>query len=511
MLFQSKNKKEEKNFNNEFNLAISIELERFGEANSYHFKSQEELAKISKYKINSDPKQALNNYQQQAGFSAEIKTEARTNASNAINKSNERISRTDNIGSVNHTKYDHVKVDSRGNPILDKNGNFVGGSQQKMHSYENMKEKYLKYSKKDLYLKYENTPIDIPSDQLQNILDIYSDKIVELEEQEKSLRRSGKIELANQKAEEIKRTKDVKTRFRDSKVTLEDAMEARKNHNISVAKDIVKVSHQAGLEAAKYGGGFTVFFSSLKNIFSVKNKEKEVYEALKDISLDTGKATLLSYSAGFSTTAVQGLLKSTNKQILQNMSKGNLPSVIIQTGLIIGKQAKDLALGKISFSEFNKNIGKEGHILTGSMAGANLGAIVGTAVFPGAGTIVGGVIGGISASIMTGMMHSELMKSIYEVEVSNQRREDIQKYCENLIKQEQEYRKKISDFYDTYLDAKERDISKGFEMISLAIIENKDINNGLKIVSNSYGFNIKFSSKEDFKSFIKNGKTLGID
>ena len=103
------------------------------------------------------------------------------------------------------------------------------------------------------------------------------------------------------------------------------------------------------------------------------------------------------------------------------------------------------------------------------------------------------------------------MKSIYEVEVSNQRREDIQKYCENLIKQEQEYRKKISDFYDTYLDAKERDISKGFEMISLAIIENKDINNGLKIVSNSYGFNIKFSSKEDFKSFIKNGKTLGID
>lgn len=512
MLFQSKNKKEEKKFNNELNLAISIELERFGEANSYHFKSQEELAKISKYKINSDPKQALNNYQQQAGFSAEIKTEARTNALNAINKSNERISRTDNIGSVNHTTYDHVKVDSRGNPILDKNGNFVGGSQQKMHSYENMKEKYLKYSKKEqLYIKYENTPIDIPSDQLQNILDIYSDEIVKLEEQEKSLRRSGKIELANQKAEEIKRTKDVKTRFRDSKVTLEDAMEARKNHNISVTKDIVNVSHQAGLEAAKYGSSLSLFISSIKNIFAVKNNEKDLYKALKDVTLDTGKGALLSYSAGFSTTAVQGLLKSTNKQILQNMSKGNLPAAIIQTGLIIGKQAKDLALGKISFSEFNKNIGKEGHILTGSMAGANLGAIVGTAVFPGAGTIVGGVIGGISASIITSMMHSELMKSINDIEVSNKRREDIKKYCENLIKQEQEYRKKISDFYDTYLDAKEREISKGFEMISLAIIENKDINNGLKIVSNSYGFNIKFSSKEDFKSFIKNGKTLGID
>ena len=53
MLFQSKNKKEEKKFNNELNLAISIELERFGEANSYHFKSQEELAKLEKIRLDS--------------------------------------------------------------------------------------------------------------------------------------------------------------------------------------------------------------------------------------------------------------------------------------------------------------------------------------------------------------------------------------------------------------------------------------------------------------------------
>ncbi|EFU69577.1 hypothetical protein HMPREF9401_1451 [Aliarcobacter butzleri JV22] len=506
MLFQSKKKKEEKEFNNEVNLAISIELERFGEANSYHFRSQEELSKIAKYKIN--PNYENNNYHQQAGFSAEIKTEARTNASNAVNKSNERISRTDNIGSVNHTKYDHVKLDSRGNPILDSNGDFIGGSQQKMHKEIKT---YKKYAKKELFEKYKSTPIDVPKEQLQDILNMYDADIKNLEKQETNLRRNGNNELANNKAEEIKRTKDVKSRFRDSKVTIEEALEARKNHNISIAKDIVKVSHQAGLEAAKYGGGFTVIFSSIKNIFSVKNKEKEVYEALKDISLDTGKATLLSYSAGFSTTAVQGLLKSTNKQILQNMSKGNLPAAIIQTGLIIGKQAKDLALGKISFSEFNKNIGKEGHILTGSMAGANLGAIIGTVVFPGAGTIVGGVIGGISASIITGMMHSELMKSINDIEVSNKRREEIQKYCNKLIEQEREYRKNMSDFYDTYLDAKEREISKGFERISLSIIENKDITNGLKIISNSYGFDIKFQNKEDFRSFIKSGKTLGID
>ncbi|WP_152059064.1 hypothetical protein [Aliarcobacter butzleri] len=506
MLFQSKKKKEEKEFNNEVNLAISIELERFGEANSYHFRSQEELSKIAKYKIN--PNYKNNNYHQQAGFSAEIKTEARTNASNAVNKSNERISRTDNIGSVNHTKYDHIKLDSRGNPILDSNGDFIGGSQQKMHKEIKT---YKKYAKKELFEKYKSTPIDVPKEQLQDILNMYDADIKNLEKQETNLRRNGNNELANNKAEEIKRTKDVKSRFRDSKVTIEEALEARKNHNISIAKDIVKVSHQAGLEAAKYGGGFTVIFSSIKNIFSVKNKEKEVYEALKDISLDTGKATLLSYSAGFSTTAVQGLLKSTNKQILQNMSKGNLPAAIIQTGLIIGKQAKDLALGKISFSEFNKNIGKEGHILTGSMAGANLGAIIGTVVFPGAGTIVGGVIGGISASIITGMMHSELMKSINDIEVSNKRREEIQKYCNKLIEQEREYRKNMSDFYDTYLDAKEREISKGFEMISLSIIENKDITNGLKIISNSYGFDIKFQNKEDFRSFIKSGKTLGID
>lgn len=498
--------KKEKNFDKEVNIAIALEIERFGMANAEHFKSYVHLEKIAGYKIN--PEYEANNYSQQAGFSAEIKTEARTNAENIINKSNKRISRTDNIGSVNHQQYDHVQVSKNGKPIINDNGSYVGGSQQKMHKSIAT---YAKYSKGELYLKYKDTPIDVPTDQLYEILDMYSNDIKILEEQERVLRANGKLELADSTLAEINKKKDVMSRFRDSKVSLDDAMEARKHHIVSVGKDIVRISHKAGVESAKFGAKFGLFISSLNNIISFRKDEKEIKQVMLDITLDTGKSGLFAYASGFSSTAIQGVLKASNKQILQNMSKGNIPTAILQTGMILSKQAKDLILGEISINDFMKNIGQEGHSLASSIAGANFGAIVGTAIFPGAGTIVGGVIGGITASIITGSLYSELINSINELEVSNQKRIEINEYCQYLIEEEKEYRKYLSDFYDKYLDDKEKELTRGFQEIGLAIMNKQDIKLGLEVITNTYGFDIKFRNINEFKKFIKSEKVLGED
>lgn len=54
------------------------------------------LKSISKSKVN--PNYEHQNIQQQAGFSAEVKVVARENAEAIINKSNQRVVRTDDIG-----------------------------------------------------------------------------------------------------------------------------------------------------------------------------------------------------------------------------------------------------------------------------------------------------------------------------------------------------------------------------------------------------------------------------
>lgn len=506
MLFiGSKEKNKENDFNLEVNLAISNQLEKFGFANAEHFKSYSDLQKIANSKINTQ--YAENNYHQQSGFSAEIKTEARRNAKNIMDGKNIRVKRTDNIGQVNHPKFDHVEVDKKGNPILTNDGSFQGGSQQKVHI--NL-ETYDRYSKIEWYEKYKDTPIDVPSDQLDEIKKRYSSRINELKQQELRLRKEGKIELADQKKTELERTKDVKNRFRDSNVSTAESMEARKSPTLSVVKDVAKISHKAGLESAKSGAVIGGTISFLKNIFSVKNREKDVQKAMKDVAFDTGKSTLINYATAASSTTIQGVLKASSNQIAQNLAKGSMPTVIFQTGIILSKQTKKLITGEITISEFTKNIGQEGMTLATSLTGANLGAIVGTFIVPGVGSIVGGVIGGMVTSIMSSSIYSELQKSIHDTELSNKQREMIRDYCAELIKQEREYREYTMAIYDQYFNDKEVEIRRGFEKVNLAIQKGDNIHDGLSMIGQAFNLKLKFETTSDFEKFIKNEQVLRL-
>ncbi|MFH0709374.1 MAG: hypothetical protein V2A75_04120 [Pseudomonadota bacterium] len=499
------NSKKQKEFNTEVNLAICIELERFGFANAEHFKSYADLSKVAESKIN--PQYADNNYHQQSGFSAEIKTEARINAENIINDSDKRIKRTDKIGNVNHPKFDHVDVDKNGNPILNNDGTFKGGSQQKVHI--NI-ETYDKYSKPELYEKYQGAPIDVPTNQLEEIKQRYANTIENLQQQEAKLRQSGKIELANEKNAEITRAKDVRNRFRDSKVSTDEAMEARKNPALSVGKDIADISHKAGVEASKMGASIGGGLSLLKNIFLVIKGESDTYNATKNVIIDTGKSAAVSYATGASSSAIQGALKASGSQITQNLAKGNTPTLIIQTSIIIVQYTKKLVAGKITPLEFAKHMGQESTTLATSITGANLGAIVGTLIVPGVGTIVGGVIGGMVASIMSSAVYSELQKSIHDLELSNQQREMIRQYCQSLIKQEKEYREYTMSIFDKYFDNKEFEIRNGFENVSLAFQNGTDINQGLSMIGQAFNINLQFDNAQGFKNFVKSDQVLRL-
>ena len=158
---------------------------------------------------------------QQAGFSAEVKKVARENAENIINKKDERIARTDDITvdgkkAVNDQRFDHAKVDKHGSPILDRDGNLTGGSQQKCH-FGDVK-KYDQYSNPKLSEKYKGAEIDVPSDQYEDIQRRCSEQIDKLEPQEQRLRADGKCDLADRKRADIERKKDLKKRLRDSGV-----------------------------------------------------------------------------------------------------------------------------------------------------------------------------------------------------------------------------------------------------------------------------------------------------
>ena len=325
-----KEKKKLNNFQKEIDLAIGNTMERYGEASSYFFK---EYPKLKYMKDNWKSQSST-----QKGFAAEVKTVSRTNAENSINGNNKRIARTDDIGKVNHPKYDSVEINKDGTPKLDNSGNYMGGAQEKFHESVESYDKYYKTEVKikgkivNLYEKYEGGKIDVPSDKITEIKDRWNEEIRNLENQETYLKKNGNAELANKKREEIERIKDAKKRLRDSKVTIKESIEARENPLLSTAKDIGKVANKAGVKAAKSGAVIGGVVSGVQNTKKILDGEKEIKEAAFDVAKDTGKAAIKSYGTAASSAAVGGALKASSKQVLQNLAKKNGPTTIVATG-----------------------------------------------------------------------------------------------------------------------------------------------------------------------------------
>ncbi|MGE4300941.1 MAG: hypothetical protein AB7F40_04980 [Victivallaceae bacterium] len=368
--------------------------------------SYKELADIAESKINPDF--AATNYQQQAGFSAEVKNVARTNAENIINQNNTRIARTDNVGAVNHSQFDFVLVDKNNVPILDSNGQYLGGTQQKnFNSVKNYDKLLIRE-----YDHYKDAKIAVPPDQYDEIIAHWNGKIQDLSQQSSYLRGRGEDAQANDIDAKIAKIKDVKSRTVASKVSTKDAMEARKSPLKSTVKDIGRVAHRAGIASMKTGIAVEGSLAAAKNLYAVNRGDKSGKEAIVDVATDVGKAATYSYARGVTNAAVGGALRSTSNQILKNLSKGNGPTAVVNTGIILAKSTMSLISGNISPEEYVKNIGREGTTLAASMTGANLGAVVGTCIFPGVGSIVGGVIGGMIASMLSGSMYCALQKSI---------------------------------------------------------------------------------------------------
>jgi hypothetical protein len=102
-------------------------VQRYGSAAKEHYvaysgqdnEAGQALAKslksISEEKVNPDYE--YQNIHQQAGYSAEVKGTARTNAENIIKGDKTRKVRTDDQGRVNDPLYDTVLVDAEGNVV----------------------------------------------------------------------------------------------------------------------------------------------------------------------------------------------------------------------------------------------------------------------------------------------------------------------------------------------------------------------------------------------------------
>lgn len=516
-----KDEKKEKNTKENFiaGLSTSEVVDRYGSANAEHIVGytgvnnetgqvlQKGLKEISTHNVNEKYKE--NNLRQQAGFSAEVKKTARTNAENIINKNDERIARTDDIivngkKIVNHEQFDHAKVDKNGNPILDQNGCLSGGSQQKVH-YGDV-EKYDKYSKPELYEKYKDAEFDVPSDQYEDIQISYSKKISQLEEQEQRLRADGKNELADQKRSEIERRKDLKKRFRDSGVSTEEAMEARKDPFLSTVKDMGKISHRAGVEAAKGAMIISGSISIVQNAIALAQGDKDLHEALTDTAKTTAKSVGISYTSGFAGSFLKSGMQQSKSAYVRGLSKTSLPALAVTICLETGKCIKNYIKGDIDEVELLQELGKTGTGMTASSLGAALGQIA--IPIPIAGAIVGGMIG----YTLNSFFYTEALNALKGAKESEENYYRTKAICEAARLQLNSYEKQIREEFQIQFSESVRFYSDAFDQLNTSIMSGDitKFENSIKLFSDRLGKELHYKSFSEFDEAMNFNESILI-
>lgn len=453
-------------------------VQRFGSAAKQHYVAysgidnetgqtlHKGLKSISKSKVNPNNKEQ--NIKQQAGFSAEVKSTARKNARNIINKEPVRYSRTDDLNKVNDPLYDLVELDVMGE-IIDGSGSqmkFVGSTPDELL-------KKLNSSKFQKYID-ANAILDIADDDYDALMGvngnpgIIDQKIENLKRQAERAKENGNAELARSKQEQIDKYNKIKKNLRKSGLTRKEAIEARMHPGLSTVKDIARVSHEAGKEQAKYGAVISGSVSIIKNIVALVKEEKTPEEAAQSVVLDTGKGAAASYVTAFAGTAIKGGMQNAPSVYVQSLAKTNLASGLVTTTLSVGKTMHRYFRGDIDGAECIEELGQNG---VGEIGSAIFSSI-GVAVAPGTLSIIGGLAGATFGYAAATAIYQELATALKDAKIAHEERIRIEAECAVAIKMIQEYRKEMNEMVSKYLTENIQTFNAGFLEMDKAILEN---------------------------------------
>ncbi|WQZ04209.1 hypothetical protein KVL85_02285 [Helicobacter pylori] len=322
--------------------STSEESALYASANRENLSVLDRLEEISKRKIN--PNYINQNINQQAGYSAEIKEQAHANANNILAGKRERICQYDDLSSAqkdqigerfpdyatpskNHEIVDYISVDEKGNVI-------PGTLTQSKFVGRNGAECFEKFLSKD-YEKYlkNGMKMEIPKDFFGDFQKAANIKIKSLESRIAKQKELGDFQKAGILKRRLQKCKTIKANTRPASITKAEAIEARLNPKLSVAKDVTNLSHQAGMNAMPTGALIGGGVSLVTNVYECVANGKDPKKAIKHTAIATLKGGALSYGSTFASSSLGGLMQSSANKIIQSLGKGSVPAMIVGAAL----------------------------------------------------------------------------------------------------------------------------------------------------------------------------------
>lgn len=392
------------------------------------------LLKISQGNLNAD--YVNQNVKQQAGFSAEVASVSKRNAQAIINKESSRFSRSEDIAGYgkNHNVVDIVELldDSE----ITSQMKFVKNPKDLLKDIACGEGKKKDFSR---YLSVDK--LEVPTEQVSEMKAICQSEAQKLTEQSEVLKNLGKTELADKALKQAKNYEALENKITDSGLTTEEAIKYRLDPKAMVRKDIAKVSHRAGVEGLKFGVAIGGSISAVNNIIAVYSGDKEFSEAV----LATSKDTLISGATGYATaasgTAIKTYMAQSSKEVVRNISKSNMPAMVVTACLSTGKSIKKYTTGEIGEAELAEEIGLS---MVGMMSSSMFAAIGQVAIpIPVLGALIGGMVG----YALTNTMYQSFFEVLKDAKLSTEHRQLIEMQCEAAKLLSKEYELRIKDLF----------------------------------------------------------------
>lgn len=446
------------------------------------------LKDVAESKVN--PQYAEQNLKQQAGFSAEIKETARANEENILNKTGTRKIRTDDMGRVNDPLYDHMELDAQGQIIPGSGGQmkFVGKSPQECLD-KLMSTKYQKYVDHDV-------SFEVPSDYYDGIKEEIAARTEKLERQLDAAKRRGKDDVAAQKRKQIEKLKKIKNGLKKSRLSNDEALEARQHPKLSTAKEINRLSHQTGVGAAKssalIGGGLSL----VQNAVAVMEGKLDADEALANTAATAVKAGASGYAIGYGTTALMATMRNSSTALMRTLSNTGLPAAVVSSAVLSVQAVCDCLRGKISAGDCLQQVGKNTLTVTSSMAYATAGQ----ALIPI--PVVGAVVGGLAGYALTAGCLASLMEARESARLAHEERLRVEAECNQAIAAIRSYRAEMNRYTTLYFTQQRDLFNASFAQMKKALMLD-DVDgfiDGVNHITRGLGGDVEFNTLDEFET-----------
>lgn len=471
--------------------------------------TQLSLKSIASRRVN--PEYEYSNIKQQAGFSAEVKTQARKSAESIINNKKIYFKRTDDIktqklkgdstiGGINDPLFDIAAVNSR--------GVFIKGSETQLKYLGEDSQECFRLLMLNKFDKYRSSDvlIEIPLDFYPDVKRRLREKIIQTEHIIEYARKNGKNDIVLKEQAKLDKYKLTDKNLVEGKLTNQEAIEARLHPLRSTVKDIASLSHEAGKIAAVnsviVGGGV----SFIRNSILVFKGDKNAIDALKDISQETLKSSSLGYATAFAGSSIKGTMQNSSSDYVRALSKTGLPVIAVSVLIETSQSISRLFNGEIDGTEFLHEIGQKGSSMLASAAGAGVGQIV--IPIP----VLGGLVGGMIGYSMSSAYYSSLLMVLSEAKLAREYRELVEIECKNAIISIRNYRSEVNHLIDSYISDYRETFENALNEINTAY-RFSDINKAIlasNIITNKMGKEALFEDMDDFQRIMESNTNIKL-